>query len=96
MYKHSYKEGFPSNLADWDLPLWLLGHAVVQVDHHLKHALGQLSCTLLLLDWNVVHNVVVFKLAHWSHNGGSACSKCLVHAVFLDSLNHFLHLERTH
>lgn len=82
-----------SDIADRDLPLWLLNDGVLVISHHLEGSLGEWSSTLVLLDRDVIEFVVVIERLDGADNGGCTGTECLIHASLLNCLDHLLDFE---
>lgn len=82
-----------SRLADGQLPLRARHNSVLEVSHHFKSTLGQLACTFVLLNRDLVRVSLMAKRLDRANDRGCACSKRLVDSLFLDCLYHFLNLE---
>ena len=85
-----------SHVADWNLPLWLLDHTILQIVHDFESSLSQFSSAFILLDRNLVGLSTVVEGLHWTDDCGCTCTEGLVHTALFSRFNHFLDFEVSH
>lgn len=82
-----------SCFADIELPVRSFDDAVLEVVHHFKSALSQLTSPLRLFNRDLIRLSLKIERLNWTDDGRSACAERFVNALLFGGLYHFMDLK---